>query len=218
MNVASTDITGHTGSGSEVMFKGRHLVTDGTGLFMNGTDDLQSANTLLVEDYGGTVGQLRQYRPHADTNDSHQIESDTTTVRSGGSNTSVKVTPDGSIGPNGFPFSYWRLLELPFYATTDSKTYEVYVKTENTTDWTANPTADELIVEVEYYASASNTYKQIKRSTSTANFTGSTSWVALSVTVAPAQAGNLTLRVYYGKTKESGKSNVFRVDPIPVVT
>ena len=47
---------------------------------------------------------------------------------------------------------------------------------------------------------------------------GSTNFTALSVTVAPAQAGVAYLKAYYAKTKESSKANTFFCDPIPVIT
>ena len=47
---------------------------------------------------------------------------------------------------------------------------------------------------------------------------GSTTWTALSVTVAPAQAGVAYLRGYYCKTKEAAKANTFFWDTVPVVT
>lgn len=145
------------------------------------------------------------------------IQSETTTVRSGGSNKSVKVTPTTSL-TTIWDFNALLVFELPIYATTSSKTYEIYFRPSATGDWTNDPTASELWIELEAWGHASNNFRKITKSTGTIDMNGSTAWQALSVTVAPAQAGVAYLRCWYGKTKEGGKTNVFYVDPIPVIT
>ena len=157
--------------------------------------------------------------------DTPVTQSETTTVRSGGSSVSVKVTPGTEIG--AFPGSYVALLGrsnvyeegfIPIYADTASRTYTFYFKTGATADWTANPTADELFIEARYWGHASNIQRIPIRSTGTVNFTGSTDWQSIALTVQPAQTGLIYMRVVYGKTKESSKSNVFYFDPIPVIS
>ena len=104
------------------------------------------------------------------------------------------------------------LFEYPIYATTDSKTYTVYFRPDATGDWTADPTATELWIEIEYWGHASNNFRRITRSTGVIDMNGSTNWQTLTVTIAPSQTGVAYLRAYYAKTKESGKSNVFFCD------
>ncbi len=184
--------------------------------------NVNSTNPLfykwLVEDFGGEPGDTQQSSRLA-TATSPIIQSETGTVRSGGGNISIKVTP-GLLLSNvqGWDFSRQLLFEHAFYATTDSKQYDVYFRPTATNDWTADPTADELWVEAEYWGHVSNNFRRITKSTGVIDMNGSTSWAALSVTVQPAQAGVLYLRVYYRKTKEAAKANTFLCDPIPVVT
>jgi hypothetical protein len=107
---------------------------------------------------------------------------------------------------------------FPVYADTTSRTYTFYVKSAATANWTANPTAAELYIEATYWDHASNNYRKSIRSTSTASFTSATTWQAIAITVAPAQTGLLYLKLMYGKTKESSKSNQFFLDPLVVIS
>jgi hypothetical protein len=200
--------------------------------FSNNTADIDvSADgidfiTAAFEDFEGTLGDNRFFSSLSTSETAASWVTDTSTVRSGGSSTSIKLTPSIYVGP-------WHLGEvtflgqtkmgmahtgIPIYADASAKTYSLYVKTAATSNWTANPTADELFLEVEYLAHSSNTTRSIKRSTGTVNFTGSTDWQSISITVTPGQAGLLYLRAIYRKTKESSKSNEIFVDPIPVVS
>ena len=110
------------------------------------------------------------------------------------------------------------LFEIPFYATTDSKKYEVFFRPTATADWTADPTAAELWIELEAWGHATNNFRKITKSTGVIDMNGSTTFTALDVTVGPAQAGVAYLRGYYAKTKESGKANTFFWDVVPVVS
>ena len=139
-------------------------------------------------------------------------QSDTGTVRSGGNTFSIKVTPGENIGPD-FPDNRIEVLNMPIYSDASSKTVTVYVKTNATTNWTANPTAKQLILEVEYIISSSPYHRKVIASASTANFIGSTSWIALTIAFTPFLSGQFYLRLLYGKPKESGKLNEFFVDP-----
>lgn len=180
-------------------------ISVGTGLF----------NQVYTEDYLGVIGDSRLY-PGYGTFDTPIFQSETTTVRSGGSNKSIKVTPVANIA-NIWDFHRLKIFELPIYASTDSKTYTVYFKTNDTANWTADPTASELWIELEAWGHASNNFRKITKSTGTIDFNGSTDWQSLTVTVAPAQAGVAYLRCWYAKTKET-PSNVFYVDCLPVIS
>jgi len=175
----------------------------------------QGFYVVNFEDYGGTVGDNRYFNSLG-TASAAIYQSETTTVRSGGSNKSIKVTPSTALGS---VWEYTKLLvfELPIYATTDSKTYTVYFRPSATGDWSADPTASELWIELEAWGHATNNFRKITKSTGTIDMNGSTAWQSLTVTVAPAQAGVAYLRCWYAKTKEAG-TNIFYVDPVPVIT
>lgn len=204
-----------TGLASEL--RGRNLkITASSSAFDTGAGNFKR---YLIEDYQGTVGNTKTFDFNiSDTlDDTPVLESETTTVRSGGSNVSIKVTPGANLSTS-WEFGKLQIFEIPLYATTSSKTYTVYFKNSATTDWTADPTATELWIELEAWGHASNNFRKITKSTGTIDFNGNTVWQSLTVTVAPSQTGVAYLRCYYAKTKESGKSNVFFVDPIPVIT
>ena len=107
------------------------------------------------------------------------------------------------------------LFEIPIYATTNSKQYDIYFRPDATANWSADPLATELWIELEAWGHASNNFRKITKSTGVVTDSGN--WESLTVTVAPAQAGVAYLRCYYCKTKEAG-SNILFVDPIPVIS
>ena len=145
--------------------------------------------------------------------------SDTGTLRSGGANVSLKVTPSSvSLQSTNWILSRIKLLELPIYASTASKQYDLYFIPTATADWTADPTAVELWIELEAWGHATNAARKVTKSTGVIDMNGSLTWQALSVTVAPAQAGVAFLRAYYAKPIEASKANSFFIDPIPVIT
>ena len=177
--------------------------------FTNTTD----SGSAYAEDYDGTVGDTRQMFPRfGDNTDDFQIASETGTVRAGGATTSIKITPNTYLGTSS-EFGKIKVFELPIYATTDSKTYTVYFNLPDA-NFTVDPTAAELWIELEAWGHAANNYRKITKSTGT--ITGDGTWRALTVTVAPAQAGIAYLRCYYCKTKEAA-SNIFYVDPRPEI-
>jgi hypothetical protein len=172
----------------------------------------------LVEDHDGEPGDTRQLSMLSSGEAVPIIQSETTKVRSGGSTISIKVTPSTNLG-TVWEHSRQLLFELPFFATTNSKTYTVYFASDTTTEWTSDPAAGELWIELEYWGHASNDFRRITKSTGTVDFKTDTDFdQSLAVTIAPAQAGVAYLRCYYAKTKEGGKANIFYGDPIPVVT
>lgn len=179
--------------------------------------DSQSLAKVFVEDFNGTVGDNRFYQLTA-TN-SASTQSETSTVRTGGGATSIKVTPSDYTFNNSLNIYRIPLFDYPIHLEADTeKTITVYFKTGATSDWTANPTASELYLEAEYWGHASNNYRRIKKSTGTVSFTTSTDWQSLTVTFTPLQDGVAYIRGYYGKTKESSKSNIFYVDTKPVIS
>jgi len=168
-----------------------------------------------LQDDNGVVGASVLITPL--NNEAILIVNETTTVRSGGSNTSLKVTPNASSTfATVWELSHQKLLELSIYATTDSRTYDIYFRPTLTSDWTTDPLATELWIELEYWGHATNNFRRIIKSTGTIDMNGSTAWQKLSVSVAPAQEGLAFLRVWYAKPQEDTDSFFF--DPIPVLT
>ena len=187
-------------------------VTTPIATLTNATQDIST----VVEDYGGTIGDNRFYNNFGSAVNIPLFQSETTTVRSGGSNKSIKVTPSATLN-TVTENNRIMLFEIPIYATTNSKQYDIYFRPDATANWSADPLATELWIELEAWGHASNNFRRITKSTGVIDMNGSTDWQALSVTVAPAQAGVAYLRCWYAKTKEAG-TNIFFVDPIPVIT
>jgi len=175
------------------------------------------ASSVFSEDHDGVIGDTAQYHYFGGGANVQVIESDVGTVRSGGGSVSIKVTPSTKMGIK-WDLSILKLFEHAFYANTDSKTYTVYFRPNATADWTADPLATELWIELEYWGHASNNFRRIIKSTEVIDMNGSTDWQTLTVTVAPSQSGLAYLRCYYGKTKESGVTNNFFCDPRPEIT
>ena len=170
---------------------------------------------VLLEDFDNTPNDTR-FASGTNTTQSNAFiyQSETGTVHAGGATTSVKITPHTNLNTiSGWDYSKLCLFELPIYATTDSKTYTVYFNLPDA-NFTVDPTAAELWIEIEAWGHAANNYRQIKKSTGTVATDGN--WNALTVTYAPAQAGMAYLRCYYCKTKEAA-SNIFYVDPVPTI-
>ena len=176
------------------------------------TDDDQHISAR-IEDYDGTLNDSRTYGLLASGSTTPVTQSEGTKVRSGGGTRSIKVTP-GAKMMTSWGFSRQLIFEYPIHATTDSKTYTVYFASDDNTDWTADPSASELWIELEYWGHASNNFRRITRSTGTIDFSTDTDFdQTLAVTVAPAQTGVAYLRAYYAKTLEGGNSNIFYCDP-----
>jgi len=162
-----------------------------------------------IEDNNGVIGDNAVYNSFSSAIGTPFYQSETTKIRSGGSNKSIKITPSSSI--SSFLPGNALLLEIPIYATTDSKTYTIYFASDSTSEWTSNPTASELWIELEAWGHTANNYRKITKSTGTVDFKTDTNFdQSLSVTVAPAQEGVAYLRVEF-----LGNSNqlLLRVKP-----
>lgn len=202
---------------SKFMFRGLKL-TNNTVDFSNADDSTAPhEGQLYFEDYDNTVGDSRYKCRMVENDGDFLFQSETTKVRSGGSNKSIKVLPTINIGSS--PLGLLKLFEIPIYATTDSKTYTVYFACDDNTDWDDNPLAGELYIEASYLGHASNYGRVALKSTGTVDFKTDTDFdQSLAITIAPAQAGLLYLRCFYGKPKEATNVNIFYVDPIPVIS
>ena len=189
---------------------------------LNSTTEIDSHHLspnsrIYSEDHDQTVQSTRFFSMLSSAEGTPAYESVTGYLRTGGSNRSIKVTPSTNLS-TAYDLSLLKLFELPFYATTDSKTYTVYFRPAAIADWDDDPTASQLWIELEYRPHSGNKPRVIKKSTGTINMDGSVSWQSLAVTAEPGQAGVAYLRCYYGKTKEDGKANTFYVDPTPEVS
>ena len=210
-----TGATGATGAHQSFRFKGRNLILSSATKVDR--HEFSPFGEFLIEDFDGTIGDTRQLTGFSTAEGTPILQSETSTVRSGGSNISIKFTPSTKLSTI-WEFSRIKIFELPIYATTASKKYEIFFRPTATADWTDDPTNIELWIEIEYWGHASNNFRKILKSIETIDMNGSTNFTALSVTVAPAQAGVAYLKAYYAKTKESSKANTFFCDPIPVIT
>lgn len=169
-------------------------------------------------DHQGVPGAAENYNSLGDTEGTPNFQSTVGTLRTNGSLVSIQVNPSTELSTN-WKYSWLELFEQSLrLATTGAHTAEIYVRTETTGNWTATPSASELWIEAEFYSHTSNAHRELIKSTTTVGFDASIAWKPLSVTFTPAQPGVAFLRCYYAKTKEGGKSNVFFVDPLPVMT
>jgi hypothetical protein len=156
----------------------------------------------FCEDWNDTPGDNRHI-----TN-AGVVQSETSTVRSGGGDKSLKMVPNSFIGINHqlvagmFPF------EIPVKCTAASTTITVYL---NTYGYTTMPTAAELYIEVSYLNHATRATRARVVSTDVVSSNGS--WTAFDVTFTPAQAGLAYVDVHL--TKYEASSGVY-VDPVPV--
>ena len=222
--VDESEFTGHSSNG-DLGGQGSyydHSVIRGRNLRLNSATEIVAPDALefggyLLEDYEGTVDDGRQYTGRCKDSTTPVIQTDTGTVRPTGAPFSVKVNPSTELS-TAWEFSRLKILDLPVRTPASATTFDIYFKTNATTDWTADPLATELWIEAYYWGHATNKFRRLLKSTGTLNFTGSTAWQNLSVTFTPSIAGTTYLRVWYGKTLESSKTNTFYVDPKPAVS
>jgi len=182
----------------------------------NGVDPyITDTGEIHYEDFFNTLGDTRILMQQfgSSINTDYIFQSEEGTVRVGGATRSIKVSPTVLMG-NAWEFSKLCLFEIPIYATTDSKTYTIYFNLPDA-NFTTDPTAGELYLEFEAWGHATNKWRKITKSTGT--IIGDGTWRALTITVAPALSGMAYLRCYYAKTKEA-ESNIFYVDPLPVIS
>lgn len=215
-NYGQGDIVVVTGESQSSVVIGRNLIlSSATEVDVHDTAEYTK---VLLEDHDGVLNDTRQLTGFSTAEGTPSIQSETTTVRSGGSTISIKVTPSTKLSTN-WELSRLLLFEIPIYATVDSKTYTVYFASDDIAEWTANPTAGELWIELEYWGHVSNNFRRITKSTGTIDLKTDTDFdQTLAITIAPSQAGVAYLRCYYAKTKESGKTNIFYVDPLVAIS
>lgn len=223
MTVIDTETLGYAADvyfsahGGALKVTGQNWIMGSTSKFQSFVDTVTYHQEHFFEDFNGVIGDTRQNGYQAPSHNEFSLVSDTGTVRSGGSAVSIKAIPaDAKLGDiQGWTFSRLKLFKIPIYASTTSRVYTVYFNLP-AANFTVAPTATELWIEMEAWGHASNNYRKITKSTGVVAIDGT--WVSLSITVAPAQAGVAYLSCYYAKAKEGGKDNIFYVDPLPEIT
>lgn len=209
-NNTSGDI--EPGSGGILICRNVSLLS--TTTIANYTGVIQEYFKAFFEDYGGVKGDNRRFYTIDETQGVATIQSETTTVRSGGGTTSIKCTPSTEISTDNIN-SRVLLNEWIIDADTTSKTYTVYFNLP-AADFTAAPLATELYLEVEYLENASAVERIVETSTGTVLADGN--WNTITITAQPNATGLLYLRAYYAKTKESGKTNINYTDTVIGIT
>ena len=219
-NYESKNCTGDIYGKGNLVVLGRNVKLESTTKITQyiSTGGVADLFDIRIEDWAGTVGDNRVFSNLDETEGVASIQSEDTTVRSGGGSRSLKITPGSNMGTT-WGFTEFELFSgargVPFQVSAVAKTVEVYFNLPSA-DFTTAPTTTELYFEVEYWASSTNNLRKVLQTTGTVLADGN--WNAITATFTPGQAGVAYLRVYYAKAKESGKSNVFYVDPMYEVT
>lgn len=217
-NHATADVEMVSFSGGSTLKFRNVLLTSGTPILDVEDGEDGEFNRVLTEDYGGTPSDTRRFSYQDSAAATPILRSDTSKLRSGGSNISIKVTPSTKLG-TVWEMSRVKLFDLAFFATTDEKTYTVFFASDDNVDWTVDPTTLELWIEADFWTDGTFKQRRIVKSTGTMDFSTDTDFdQSLAVTITPSQAGVLYLRAYYAKPKEAGNDNIFYCDPIPAVT
>ena len=171
-----------------------------------------------MEDFDGILASNSQHFTINNVSEAIQvIENITRTTRSGGANSSIRISTPASLSAD-WELANLKLFEYPIYNDTAATTFDIYFLASVSAEWTADPLVTELWIECEYLTTANQPTRTIKKSTGVLDFNGTTTWQNLSVQCTPIQSGILYLRGWYAKPRESGKSNVFYINPKPVIT
>ncbi len=222
-NIFCTDcyFRNHASSDIEVMGPGSINVYRNPK-FMSATPIQSNAidSSIAIEDYNGNIGDNRYSDSYAGANTNTAITLSTTSVslvRTAGG-TSIQVIPSANTGQS-WDTSIVKIMSVPVYDNTTSRTFNMYVMSTSTSNFTANPTVSatstQLWVECDSWQSPTNdatSTRKIAKSTGTVSFTTLTTWQAIPVTCAATNTGLKYINAYYSKPKESTASNVFFVD------
>lgn len=215
-NHATGDI--QISSSNDNNLKGRNvklLSSTPIASYTNDTTNSAVNVTLAFEDFNGTLGNSQVFSFLDQTANVPTLQSHTGTVRSGGADKSIQLTPSTKMS-TVWDVSKLKFLEYAYYAGTGGNTYGVYFNLPSA-NFGTTPTASELYLELEYIAGTTTNVLR-KKVVSTGTITANGTWGTISVSGTPVIAGQAYLRGFYAKTKETGTSNIFYVDPIPEVT
>lgn len=165
----------------------------------------------------GVPGATENFNSLGTVEGQPNYESDTGTVRVDGSLVSIEVTPSTELS-SAWELSWLEVLKLEMYLTAEAHTVTVWVKTNDSAEWTADPTVAELWLQAEFLSHATNAHWETVKSTELIDFNGSTAWQPLSVTFTPSVAGDAVITLYYAKPKEVADNNIWFADPVPVLS
>ena len=215
-NHMSGDLGGSTSAGWGPIFPKLRNCLLSSAVEYDHMDDVDQALAIgYAEDHNQNVGENEQsYALDAVAAGSIAIQKDVVTVRAGGGSSSILVTPMANMSENSVA---GRLLlmevAIPMVAGV-AKTYTIYCKSDDDTDWGAVPLASELWGELAYWKGAVFPHRTIIKSVEVCNNfdVDDTVWDTLTVTATPDRTGLAHLSVYYCKTKEGGNANIFNVD------
>ncbi|MCK5016450.1 MAG: hypothetical protein KAS32_05185 [Candidatus Peribacteraceae bacterium] len=179
-------------------------------------DDADAALSVgYSEDHDQNVGANEQsFALDSVAAGSIAIQKETTAVRAGGGTSSIMVTPMANMSEN-LEAGRLLLMEVAIpMASGVAKTYTVYLRSDDDTDWGADPTNTELYAELEYWKGAIFPHRIKLASTEVCNNfdNDDTVWDTLTVTATPDRTGLAYFRVYYSKTLEGGNLNIFYCD------
>lgn len=193
INVEFGGTTANTGndvsvnSNSMCTVLGRNVTFNDTNKVYIGTTAFGSR--ILIEDYNGTKGDNRAWYGEG------VIVKNTTTVRSGGADSSAEAEPETYCSIR-HPLE---ILDIPIWCAAEETTITVYVYG---TGWSVFPTSSELFLETLYWNTSS---VERTEATSTQVLTANSTWTALSVTFTPYNAGLVYLRLKLAKYESGAK-------------
>jgi len=173
------------------------------------------------EDYNNTVGDNRVViGTFGLDNNTAVLQKETTKVRVGGGESSIKVTPHTTLDTD------WEMSRVLIHigsidAVKDVQiTLTAYLSSDDDTDWDADPLAGELYMRVYYWGHGTNKHRKMQQSTGVCNNfdADDTVWDIISCTFTPLQAGVVHFEIWYCKAKEATNSNIFYCDGKVTVT
>lgn len=174
------------GNWCEVYFRGCKMPSS---LTVGGRNIGGHVGFIGSQDHNRVAGDARSYQNFAD------LTRDTGTLRTGGADNSIKITPLSNCSKWN-PVMLYDIIELDVPASAQTRT--VYV---NTYGWTVLPDATELYLEAEYISNGTTFNRTLVKSTDVVSTNGT--WTALNVSFTPAAAGQVRLRVYLKKYQAS---------------
>lgn len=198
----------------EVNIIAYNLVFTAANFMATGYRGSNETTRIAVQDFDGAKRDNRIFTSLDPADNEAILRRATGTVRSGGGDSSIEVHSSSYLGTD----AEWRKLlvhEAYLYLAAESNTITVYLNLP-AANFTAAPVAGELWIEAEFLKDATNSGRQLIKSSGTVAADGT--WDPLTVTFTPSAAGECFLRVWYCKTLEGGKSNDFFVDPEPVIS
>lgn len=155
-----------------------------------------SKSVILCEDYNQVGGDHKAFFFNGKTG------KETTIVRSGGADSSVKVEPNdncSSIFKMGLGIPEMPTNGFKIWCPAAETTITIYMRSFGI--WTAYPTNSELFIKASYLDHATSGSRAEAQSTQV--LADETTWVAFTVTITPSQAGWVYVDLQLGKYEAS---------------